>query len=210
MPPDCPEQRLGLPRSHVVEVIERSQEDAVRTLRAAGLPEVRIQAVTRRIETACLTVLTEQDALIKELLAFGEQPRTPEHAKLMQSRIGWHMEQVDKTFMAIAVIEIQKTLDAYQQAFEPAGQVIEAPYREPWPPEWLATLLRVANAITRGMLWFCAVCVLTLLVWAQSGSLVWLGLTVGLSLIFWLFSWGHWWSVLFPIGAIGILVVIIM
>jgi hypothetical protein len=205
--PDIPDITLADYQAEGRAAIIRAKEDAIRTLSKEGVPKARIQEAARRIETVCLTVLIEQDSTIESLLALAAQPRTPEHAKLMQSRIGWHMEQADKAYMAIAVIEIQKTLDAYQQAFEPAGQVIEGTYREPWPPEWLATLLRVTNTITRGLVWFCAICVLTLLVVVANGSLVWLGLTLGLSLVVWLVSGRHWWSVVIPIVAIGVLVV---
>jgi hypothetical protein len=208
--PDLPDITLADYQTGGRAVITRTTEDAIWRMQQAGLPKERIQAVTRRIEIVCLTLLTEQDTIIKELLALAAQPRSPEHAKLMQSRIAWHIEQVDKSCAAIAVLEIQKALEEFKQAFDRKGPIIEAAYHEPWPPEWLATLLRVINAITRGMLWFLGICVLTFLVWLESGSLVWIGLTVGLSLIFWLFSWGHWWSVLFPIGAIGFLVVFIM
>jgi hypothetical protein len=208
--PDLPDITLADYQTGGRAAIIRATDDAIRTLSKEGIPQVRIQEAARRIETACLTVLTEQDSMIQKFLALAAQPRTPEHAKLMQSRIGWHMEQADKTFMAIAVIEIQKTLDAYQQAFAPAGQEIESTYREPWPPEWLATLLRVTNTIIRGMLWFLSICVLLLLVVVADGSLVWLGLTLGLSLLVWLVSGRHWWSVVIPIVAIGVLVVFIL
>jgi hypothetical protein len=59
MPPDSPDKRLGLPRSHVVEVIERTQEEAIRTLTQAGVSERRILATVRRIEAACRTALHE-------------------------------------------------------------------------------------------------------------------------------------------------------
>jgi hypothetical protein len=48
------------------------------------------------------------------------------------------------------------------------------------------------------------------LVVVANGSLVWLGLTLGLSLFVWLVSGRHWWSVLIPIVAIGVLVVFIL
>ena len=39
MPPDSPQHRSTLPRSRVVEIIERGQEDILRQLRDAGIPE---------------------------------------------------------------------------------------------------------------------------------------------------------------------------
>jgi hypothetical protein len=208
--PDLPDVTLADYQTGGRAAIIRAKEDAIRTLSKEGISKARIQEAARRIETACVTVLTEQDSMIQKFLALAAQPRTPEHAKLMQSRIGWHMEQADKAYAAIAALEIQKTLEAYKQAFAPAGQVIEATYREPWPPEWLATLLRVTNTIIRGLVWFLGICVLTLLVVVANGSLVWLGLTLGPSLFVWLVSGRHWWSVLIPIVAIGFLVVFIL
>jgi hypothetical protein len=128
----------------------------------------------------------------------------------MQSRIGWHIQQVDKAMAAIAVTEIQRALAEFQQAFDQSQPVIEVTPREPWPPEWLEILLRVTNTITRGLVWFLGICVLTFLVWAQTASLLITGMTLGLSLLFWLFSGEHWWSVMFPLGAIGILLVFIL
>jgi hypothetical protein len=57
MPPELPNNQHALPRSRVVEVIERSQEDAMRQLRQAGVPETQALVVMGRIHTFCLQTL---------------------------------------------------------------------------------------------------------------------------------------------------------
>jgi hypothetical protein len=209
--PDIPDITLADYHSHGRAAIVRAKEDAIRTLQQAGLPQERILPVVRRIDAACFTLLTEQDAIIDRYLAFGDKPRSsPEHAKLTQSLVGWYIQETSKATAVIAAIEIKKALEDYQQTFTRPEPAIEGSYREPWPPDWLETLLRVTNAITRGLVWFLSICVLTLVVWAASGSFVWLGLTVGLSLLFVLYTGGHWLGVLFPLGAIIGLVVIVL
>jgi hypothetical protein len=208
--PDEPHVTIAAYQSRGRAAITRATTDAVWTMERAGLPRERILAVTRRIETALLTLLTEEDAISKELFAFGAQPREPEQARRMEAKVAWSQEQMEKAFAAVAILEIQKALEEFKQGFDRPQPVIEGTYRKPWPPDWLATLLRVINALTLGLVWFLTIGVLTLLVWAASGSLVWIGVTLGLSLIFLLFSWGNWWCVGFPLGAITFLVVFVL
>jgi hypothetical protein len=208
--PDIPDITLADYHTAGRAAIERAKEDASWTMSRAGLPQERIVAVTRRIDVVSFTLLTEHDVIIERRLAFAAKPRDPEHAKLMQSLIGWHIQEISKALAVVAATEIKKALEDYQQTFVRHEPVIEATYRKPWPPDWLATILRVTNAITRGLVWFLGICVLTLLVWAQTASLLITGMTVGLSLIFWLFSGAHWLSVLFPLGAIGVVLVFLL
>jgi hypothetical protein len=93
--PDSPKKRLGLPKSQVVEVIERSQEEAVRRLREAGVPERQILVAVRQIESACLTALGEQDAFYADLQVFFRQSRDPDHAHHIQERIAFYLRLHD-------------------------------------------------------------------------------------------------------------------
>jgi hypothetical protein len=210
--PDIPDITLADYHSAGRAAIERAKEDAIRTFSKEGVPKARIQEAARRIETVCLTVLIEQDSTIQKLLAFAAQPRTPEHAKLIQSRIGWHMEQSDKAYAAIAMLEIQKVLEDFKQSFDRKGDlnstIIEVTRKEPGPTNWLRSLLHVTKLMTVGIFWLIGLCVLTFLVWVASGSIVWIGLTLGLSFIGWLFLREHWWSVPIPFVAIVMLFVI--
>jgi hypothetical protein len=211
--PDIPDISLADYHSAGRAAIVQSIDDAIRTLSQAGVPQARIQEAARRIDTACLTVLIEQDRTIHKLLAFAAQPRSAEHAKLIQSRIGWHMEQSDKAYAAIAMLEIQKVLEEFKQSFDRkddfnSSPVIEVTRKEPGIPAWLRTLLHVTKLMTVGIFWLIGLCILTFLVWAASGSIVWIGLTLGLSFIGWLFLREHWWSVPIPFVAIGTLFVI--
>jgi hypothetical protein len=210
--PDIPDITLADYHSAGRAAIERAKEDAIWTFSKEGVPKARIQEAARRIETVCLTMLIEQDSTIQELLAFAAQPRTPEHAKLIQSRIGWHMEQSDKAYAAIAMLEIQKVLEEFKQSFDRKGDlnstIIEVTRKEPGLPAWLKTLLHVTKLMTVGIFWLIGLCVLTFLVWVASGSIVWIGLTLGLSFIGWLFLREHWWSVPIPFVAIVLLFVI--
>jgi hypothetical protein len=63
--PDMPDTKLSDYRSSGLAAIKREKEDAIWTLCRAGLPQERILAVVSRIKAVCLTLLTEQDAVIE-------------------------------------------------------------------------------------------------------------------------------------------------
>jgi hypothetical protein len=69
MPPDIPKNRQAISRSRAVEVIERTQEDALRQLRRNGVPEAYALKVMARINALCLQTLQELDVFY---LAFEE------------------------------------------------------------------------------------------------------------------------------------------
>jgi hypothetical protein len=54
MPPDIPENRQAISRSRAAEVIERTQEDALRKLHRDGVPEAYALKVMARINALCL------------------------------------------------------------------------------------------------------------------------------------------------------------
>jgi hypothetical protein len=113
--PDSPKKRLGLPKSHVADVIERSQEEAIRTLTQAGVSERRILATVRRIEAACRTALSELDAIDTEFRELARSPwRDPEHTRYMQERITFYQQQNEKALAVITATEIQNALNDYQ------------------------------------------------------------------------------------------------
>jgi hypothetical protein len=64
MPPDVPQNQSALPRGRVVEVIARSTDDALRQLRAAGIPETEALLVIQRFTLFSVQVIRELDQRI--------------------------------------------------------------------------------------------------------------------------------------------------
>jgi hypothetical protein len=61
MPSDRPNKHEVVPKRRMVEVIERTQEDAMSKLRQSGVPEVQVLRVMQRITSLCLQTLRELD-----------------------------------------------------------------------------------------------------------------------------------------------------
>jgi hypothetical protein len=66
MPSDHPNKHEVVPKSRMVEVIERTQEDAMRKLRQSGVPEVQVLRVMQRITSLCLQTLRELDLTYRQ------------------------------------------------------------------------------------------------------------------------------------------------
>jgi hypothetical protein len=66
MPSNLSNNQQGLSRHRVVEVMTRAQDDAVRQLRAAGIPEAEALAIIQRFSVFSVQVLRELDQLYRE------------------------------------------------------------------------------------------------------------------------------------------------
>jgi hypothetical protein len=64
--PESANHQHAFPRSRVVDVIEHGQEDILRQLRAAGIPETEALVVMQRFSTFAIQTLRELDSLYRE------------------------------------------------------------------------------------------------------------------------------------------------
>jgi hypothetical protein len=171
MPPDSPEKRLGLPRSQVVEIIERGQAEAIRNLRLAGVPEQQILAAVRRIESACLTALQEQRAFYTDLKAIARQSESdPDIAQLVRERGAMYQHLVDTAVADIVRVVIQNTIKEFQNPPPPRQPVIEVTPPAPGLPRWLKDMLHTAASLFIRAVWILAFLAGLLLSWSSGGS----------------------------------------
>jgi hypothetical protein len=145
--PDSPNKRHALPRSRVVEVIERSQEEALRQLRQAGIPEQQALAVMRRIAVFCLQTLSELDVIYREFEELvAEDGRSEAHQRVFNDKAAALLTAVEAGIAGIVADTIRKVQDDYQQLLSPPKEAITVPAapprREPeYPlPPWLLWL----------------------------------------------------------------------
>jgi hypothetical protein len=202
MPPELPNNQHALPRSRVVEVIERSQEDAMAQLRQAGVPETQALVVMARIHTFCLQTLRELDLIYRdyETLLAQDPTRSEEHQ-------AWLADKTTRMLMLIEVASaslVNETIDKLKEEFKrqsiPQRDVITpVPIRKQQSSfqQSLGELGQTVNpwllaAVGLG-LWF-------LLWWAVS-SLTWAVIAVGITaVVVWLFAKPGLWI----IGIVGI------
>src|SRR5918999_6414040 len=87
---DFPTNPSALPRSRVVEVIERGQEDIVRQLQDAGIPETEALAVMKRFNAFAIQVLRELDDLYRgfEQLLAHNPDRSAAHQEWFETKAG--------------------------------------------------------------------------------------------------------------------------
>jgi hypothetical protein len=206
--PDSPKKRLGLPKSQVVEVIERSQEEAVRRLLEAGVPERQILVAVRRIESACLTALGEQDAFYADLQVFFRQSRDPDHAHHIQERIAFYLKLHDSAVAEIVAIAIQDAVNEFQHPPAPPQPIITVTPPAPGLPYWLKHGLHTAFSLLLRATWITGFVAGLILSWVGGGSVFWSvfwsGVTVVVTALLWDWVGSSGWSLPIPLIAIGV------
>jgi hypothetical protein len=134
MPPELPNNQHALPRSRVVEVIERSQEDAMRQLRQAGVPETEALAVMLRIHTFCLQTLRELDQVYREFeeMVAQDAGRSEAHQAWFADRTTTMLMHVEVAIASLVNDAIDKLKDEYKRESIPQRDVITTvPIRPP-------------------------------------------------------------------------------
>jgi hypothetical protein len=131
MPADRPQNQHALPRSRVVEVIERSTDDALRQLREAGIPETEALAVIQRFSVFSVQVLKELDHLYreyKELLA--EDPdRSQVHQEWLDTKAGGMLLTLEAMIAALVAEAINKAKEDYRSGLSKRQEVHHAAAR---------------------------------------------------------------------------------
>jgi hypothetical protein len=200
MPPQLPNNQQRTPRHRVVEVIERSTDDAVRQLRAAGIPETAALAVIRRYAVFSVQVLRELDALYREYehLRASDPDRSAEHQEWFDTKLGGMLLTLEACIAALVAEAINKAKEDFRQQVSPsrevgsvpAQRVRAAPQEYPVPVWWL-------------LVWMTGIAVSTLFSWHVSASIIWAGIGCVVPLLLWCKVGKVWWGLFFPLIGIG-------
>jgi hypothetical protein len=204
--PDSPNKRLRLPTSHSVELITRSQEEAARQLRRAGVPEQRIEAAVQQIGAALLTALQQQTVFYQDVKATVTQSGTdPDISSLIQERGAAYQHVFDTAVAEIVRIVIQTTINEFQNPPVRKEPVIEVTPYQPGFRDWLGDVLHTAAFLLIRAVWIIAFLIGLLLSWSSGGSVFlsvfWSGVTVVVTALLWDWIGEHGLSVLIPLSA---------
>jgi hypothetical protein len=126
MPSEPLNNQHTLPRSRVVEVIERSTADALRQLRAAGIPETEALAVIRRFTVFSVQVLRELDHLYREFedLLAEDPGRSQAHQEWFDTKVGGMLLTIEDFIAALVAAAINKAKEDYRDDISRRQEVI--------------------------------------------------------------------------------------
>jgi len=135
--PERPNTQHALPRSRVVEVIERSTADALRQLRVAGIPETEALAIIQRFSVFSVQVLRKLDHLYREYEALlaSDPDRSPTHQEWLDTKVGGMLLTIEAFFAALVVEAINKAKEDYRAELSRPREVI-IPTPPPSPTIW--------------------------------------------------------------------------
>jgi hypothetical protein len=198
MPPDLPDRQQRTSRYRAVAVIERAQQDALRQLRAAGVPETQALLVIQRYAAFALHVLRELDDLYREFeqLLAADPDRSQAHQEWFETRAGGLLLTVDAFIAALVAEASNKAKEDYRTNISQPREVITPAPAQParsgwqeilWPVVWLAGMLATALVSYQG-----------------TGSLLFAGIGFLIPFVLWLKLGRFWWGLLFPLSGIGL------
>ena len=132
---DSPQHQSALPRSRIVEVIAQGQEDIVRQLRAAGIPETEALAVIRRFSIFSVQVLRELDLLYREYeeLRAQDPDRSQAHQEWLDTKVAGMLLTIEAFVAAMVAEAITKAKEDYRNERSRPREVLAMPSR---PPVW--------------------------------------------------------------------------
>jgi hypothetical protein len=190
MASDRKDPQLADLRNHAVEVITRTQDDAMRKLLQAGLPESVALTAMRRISAFSLQALQELDSLFRQFDDFvATEDRTSEQQEWLNDKAAALLLQTQTAFATLVAETIQKTIQEYRdQLAHPKNETPTVtidqrpvPQQGRWELAELLPVLIVLGIVLGFIGWF-------LFWWLLSGSLAWgviaFGLTVFLVVVF--------------------------
>jgi hypothetical protein len=146
MPSDSPQHHAAFPSSRVVEIIERGQEDILRQLRDAGIPETEALAVIRRFNEFAVHVLRELDQLYRafEALDAADPDRSQAHQEWFDTKLGGMLLTIEDFIAALVAEAIKKAKEDYRSELTTPREVITLP---PRPPVWEQALHAVGRQL---------------------------------------------------------------
>jgi hypothetical protein len=136
MPTDHPNKQGVVPKRRAVAVIECAQEDALRQLRQAGVPETIALAVMERISSFGVQTLRELDLLYQQFEEIVmEDGRTAAHQDWFDNKAAALLLQLESAIATLVAEAIRQATDELKRKPPPAGDVIEPAVRsQPLPP----------------------------------------------------------------------------
>jgi hypothetical protein len=130
---ESPQNHSALPRSRVAEVIERSQEDALRQLRQAGIPETEALLVMQRYSAFALQVIRELDLVYREFeqLLANDPDRSQEHQAWLETKAGGMILTIEAFILELVAQAIDKAKVDYRADLSRPREVIDMPPSRP-------------------------------------------------------------------------------
>ena len=199
MLPDSPQNRSALPRSRVVEVIERGQEDILRQLRNAGIPETEALAVIRRFNAFAVQVLRELDHLYREFkqLLAEDPERSADHQEWLETKLGGMQLTIEAFIAALVAETINKVKEDYRNQLSQPREVITVPH-QPSRPGWLAENFTAISELV----WIAGMVAGFVMAWQFTGSFVVAGIGFLMPFLLWLKAGKFRWALLIPLSGI--------
>jgi hypothetical protein len=182
MPPELPDNQQRNPSHRVVEVITRAQEDTLRQLREAGIPETQALAVIRRFSAFALQVLREMDLLYREFeeLLAQDPHRSKAHQTWLDTKAGGLLLTLEAFIAALVTEALNKAKEDYRTGLSQPREVITAP-AAPRQPTWQASLWELGQSLTPWLLLLVGLGAWFLLWWLVSGSLIIAVIAIGVT-----------------------------
>jgi hypothetical protein len=202
MPPELPDREQRTPRHRVVAVMSRAQEDAMAQLRQAGAPETIALAVMERISSFGVQTLRELDLLYQQFEEIVmEDGRTAANQESIDNKAAALLLQLESAIATLVAEVIRQVTDELKPKPPPAGDVIEPAVRSQPPPQPAGAPF--LPALLRHCIWVAGMAASLLFAYQASGMLFWAGIGLLIPFLLW-YRWGSaWWSLLFPLTALG-------
>jgi len=205
MPPELPNNQRSILRRRTVAVIDRAQEEAMRELLKAGVPETHALSVMRRINAFCLETLKELDAIFRQFDEFvAADGRSEANQQWLNDKATALLLQLESAVASLVAETTHKILHEPVTQPERPREVITVPAKptqSPWE--------KVLRHVLRHLVWVVGVAVWVLSVWqATTGGALLTVLGFVLAVVLWRSSGSFWWSVLFAMGVPAIILLL--
>jgi hypothetical protein len=183
----------------VVEVIERSTDDALRQLRQAGVPETEALLVIQRISTFAIHVLRELDLVYREYehLLASDPDRSQAHQEWFDTKAGGVLLTLEALIASLVAETINKAKEDYRNQLSQPREVLTVPH-QPSRPGWLADFFTTIH----DLVWIAGMVAGFVMAWQFSGSFVVAGIGFLLPFLLWLKVGRFRWALFIPLSGI--------
>jgi hypothetical protein len=200
MPSDRPNKQDVMPKRRVVDLIECSQEDAMRKLRQSGVPEAQVLRVMQRITSLCLQTLRELDLTYQQFKEIvSEDGRSEANQTWLNNKAVAMLLQVESAIATLVAEAIAQTIRDHKTQPPPPEPVIEVQRAQPAPPARSPVLL----ALFRHLVWVAGMAASLVFSYQGSGSIVWAGIGLLIPFLLWVRLRSAWWALIFPLIALA-------
>jgi hypothetical protein len=183
----------------VVEVIARGQEDILRQLRDAGIPETEALAVIRRFNAFAVQVLRELDDLYREFeqLLAQDPDRSKAHQEWFETKAGGVLLTLESFITSLITEAINKAKEDYRTQLSQPREVITVPHQRS-RPGWLTDSFTTIH----DLVWIAGMVAGFVMAWQFSGSFVVAGIGFLIPFLLWLKVGRFRWALLIPLSGI--------